>query len=983
MLIAAVVAGSSEATAQPLTLAYQQVVTRPVPGATAAFALDPSLVGASAQDGVVTLVGRGPGSTSVIVIVGERTVTLGVVVKEPPLIVLPGLRRDGIQGGRTGYYETRYGSNPGLLQGSLFLSRREGQRSAELSLGGAAPREPTTGSRISLPIASFTLRDAGREITLLDRVVANSPLTISSSNVRGLYVRQGPWQVHAGYSFFSTFEHLLLPTNKEAVAGAGYRRQLSPRSSLTPNLYYFAGGPLGERRGALGTLFYEARPTPYVRVSAELAASRTVGGAASIDLDRPGVHAWAKLRLAPRDLPSLTTDQQSGRQIEGGWQSAGEKTSVNAFISARRYQMGTFDRSNTVAGLDLQRQLPGHWAIHGGSGLSLFDDASASASKIQSLTLPVGASYSRKNGGAGIDYQFSRETTRDLGGHLIRANVNGAGRGVRVSMFGERQTHAPTVRQILTDVPWLQPMLDRLGVAADTPQQLADLVRTNADLSAYGYASTVRLDVAPVRVRAGASGGWSGTGSRRPQLSLSTLFSRDEAIDRASISGLHSLSYSQRLDRATEMFFSWSALCRDSVISRSTCHPLLFASLRRTLDGGPSLLRTRRGAIDGLVFKDDGAQGRYTPGLPPVADVEVVLDDARYTRTDASGRFRFDDVPVGRHRVEARSASGQATFFTTPSPAEVDTGGSVEFGIALSRSSLRGVVRTDAGAGVSGVLLHITGADRRTTARTGDDGAFVADGLVAGDYDVSIEAGSVPVGYPVDTLAARRVHVEESAAGRVTFVLRPYRTVAGHARIFDRESGRYVALAGATVELLPLQRQSVTDAQGQYAFRDLPPGDYTVVARRDGREQRSSVTVPDGPALVKDVDMALVPAAAAVTAAASSRGIAVGPAIAARTEEPSSGGRDQFTIEVAGSNSVRHARAMVDELKDAGHAAYLVQPALAGTNQPYQVRVGVYSSRVEADRSARVLEKTLGWRMSVTTLTTALAAQGKAASYAK
>ena len=186
------------------------------------------------------------------------------------------------------------------------------------------------------------------------------------------------------------------------------------------------------------------------------------------------------------------------------------------------------------------------------------------------------------------------------------------------------------------------------------------------------------------------------------------------------------------------------------------------------------------------------AQGLYTPGLPSLAGVEIVLDYVRYTRTDSSGRFRFDDVPHGRHRVEARHASGQPTFFTTPSPAEVETGAFVHFGIALSRSSLRGVVRTDAGLGLSGVVVHIAGADRRTTIRTADDGTFVAEGLSAGDYDVTIEAGSVPAGYPVDTLARQRVRVEETVPGRATFVLTPYRSVSGRARLFNRETGQYV-----------------------------------------------------------------------------------------------------------------------------------------------------------------------------------------------
>jgi hypothetical protein len=613
----------------------------------------------------------------------------------------------------------------------------------------------------------------------------------------------------------------------------------------------------------------------------------------------------------------------------------------------------------------MRRQLTRIWAIHGGSGFSLFENASQPVPAVRSLTLPFGTSFFRQNMGVDLDYQFSRETTRDLGGHLFRANLYGAAHGVRLSMFGERQTQAPTARQILTDVPWLQPMLDRLGLAAATPQQLADLLRTNAELSAYGYANSIQIDVTPIRTRLGASGGWSGSGARQPQLSVSTLFNNDESIDRTSLGAIHTLSYSQRLDRATEFFLTWSAVCHDRLFSSSSCRPVVFASLRRTLSNGPGLLMARHGHIDGIVFKDDQAQGTYTPGLPPVAGVDIVLDNVIHATTDSSGRFRFDDVPYGRHRVEARYGSDQPTYFTTPSPADVDTGASVHFGIAPSRSSLRGVVITDAGIGVPGVLVHIANVDRRTSARTADDGSFAGEGLSAGDYDVTIEAGSVPAGYPLDALIPQRVHVEQLTPGRVTFVLRPYRTVAGRARLFNRETGQYVALAGAAIELQPLRQKAVTDANGQYAFRDLDAGQYTIVTRHDGREYFAQVTVPNGPTFLKNVDVAVLPAATAFARAGSTRGVTA----ERRTPSPprsEDGDRDLFTIRVAASTTARYARAMVDELKDAGYSAYLVEPAVSGSNGPYHVCVGRYASLAEANQSARTLETALGWRMSVT-----------------
>ena len=986
MLIIAVALASSDAAAQPLTLDHEQVVTHAVPGATAAFSLDPSRVSASARDGLVTIVGRGPGSTNVIVIAGDDTVSLPVLVREPAALPHPGLRNGAVNGAGAGHYEARYGSNPGILQGNLFLSRRDGDRTAELSLGGAVPIGRDLNSRLSLPLASFTLRTPGREITLLDRVVSTSPLTVSRSNVRGLHLRQGPWHLTGGYSFFSSFEHVLLPTDKQAVAGVGYRHQLRKGTILTPHLYYFGPRSQDGQGGALGTVYFQTRTASDVAFAAELAAGPSVGGALEIEADRPNRRAWLKLRVAPQELPSLTTDQQSGRQFEGGWVSQGKKSTLNATVSSRGYHVGDSYQASTVASLDLQRRFTPHWAVHGGSAFSLFDNGSESAAttsadttagrNVHHLTLPVGASFSGRNVGLSLDYQFSRETTRDLGGHLVRGNISGNAGGYRFLAFGERQTQAPTARQIFADVPALQPILDRLGLSASTPQQLADLLRTNAELSAYGYANGLRIDVTPVRTRVGANGSWSGSGRRRPQVFVNTFANWDQSVDRSSFSAVHSLTYSQALHAATDLFVSWSAVCHERFLSTASCQPVLFASLRRSLSEGFPLLTTRRGHIDGVVFKDDERRGMHTPGAEPLAGVEVTLDNVRHTRTDGSGRFRFDDVPYGRHRVEARYASEHPTYFTTPSPAEVDTGGSVSFGIARARSSLRGVIRTDAAIAVPGVHVHIAGAGHRTTVRTSDDGTFVAEGLAAGDYVVEIDPGSVPAGYPLDHLEAKRVHVERTAPGRVAFVLRPYRTVAGKARLFNHQTGEYVPLAHAPVELRPLGRQALTDRNGQYTFRDVPAGGYTVVAKHDAREYLSNVAVPTGPAYVKDVDVAVLPGTPAPGRAASAS--APKGAVADQTTQPS-GARVEgpaatnsvFTVQVAEATSARYALDMIKELKGAGHAAYLVE----ARNGPYHVRVGQYPSLAEASRSARRLEKALGWKMSVTTATSILFAR--------
>ena len=65
-------------------------------------------------------------------------------------------------------------------------------------------------------------------------------------------------------------------------------------------------------------------------------------------------------------------------------------------------------------------------------------------------------------------------------------------------------------------------------------------------------------------------------------------------------------------------------------------------------------------------------------------------------------------------------------------------------------------------------------------------------------------------------------------------------------------------LPGVTVEatspvLIEKVRPAVTDDSGQ----------YTIVTKHDGREHIAAVSVPDGPAFVKDINVAVLPAAAA------------------------------------------------------------------------------------------------------------------------
>jgi hypothetical protein len=193
MMIGLATCSNSPAAAQPLTLEHQQTVTRTIPGATAAFSLDPLCASAAAKDGTITIVGRAPGSTHVIVIIGDRSEAILVIVRELATSVRLADAASAANPDEEASYETRFGSDPAILQNGMRLWRRYGTRTTELSLGSAVLLRSREGSVLSVPLAAYTVRTPGREITLLDKLVANSPLTVSRSNIRGVHLREGRW----------------------------------------------------------------------------------------------------------------------------------------------------------------------------------------------------------------------------------------------------------------------------------------------------------------------------------------------------------------------------------------------------------------------------------------------------------------------------------------------------------------------------------------------------------------------------------------------------------------------------------------------------------------------------------------------------------------------------------------------------------------------------------------------------------------------
>ncbi|MGH2349619.1 MAG: SdrD B-like domain-containing protein, partial [bacterium] len=136
-------------------------------------------------------------------------------------------------------------------------------------------------------------------------------------------------------------------------------------------------------------------------------------------------------------------------------------------------------------------------------------------------------------------------------------------------------------------------------------------------------------------------------------------------------------------------------------------------------------------------------------------------------------------------------------------------------------------------AGVGGVTIRI---DDRSASRTDAGGRSTIDGVREGEYRVSVDEDTVPVGFVV---LQPEVRARVAADGKtpVAFALTPGATL--QCLVYLDENGNGIrdkteqGVADVGAALQPLGRVTATDLDGILVFRDLKPGTYTLTL--DGR----------------------------------------------------------------------------------------------------------------------------------------------------
>lgn len=805
MLLAALVLVAAPALATTrFDLAAGESRTIEMMGATAAWAIDASVVDVAASNGKVTLFARAAGTTKIVIVSVTGQNAFDVVVAPRPGTAA--IAKEKTNRASAGVAEVRYSSAAKEIQNSVAITREEKNKKTEIAARVVHHAAQPAGDRAttSVPNVSYRIFTRGRELTFLDREVDHSPLTLSHTPVRGLHYVDDRWRLHAGYTAYAAYQSFLIPVERQTVAGAAYAFRPSARSTITPGVFAYRG------EGTVLSLLYGYDDAERLSLRAEVGYGNAIGGAVQLAYDSAADRVRADVRYRPRDFAVAAAGNPRGFFADASW--------------SREYGRGS-NLSSSLAASDTAnaRVLAATTALDHrvNDTLSLMTGASfAKFANQETLTVPAGARLDFARGSIGAIYRYG-----DRGNGFRVFGRASAGRA-SFSAYVDRQQNALTLDAIFAERPDLALALGELGITATSPADVARALREHAILATLGFVEGVTVDLAPVRTQLGLEAAWLGVTESRQQFRARVLHNVIEGVSSRSTTTIASLTYSRRLTASADVFASYSWWRTERRGEEARVQPIAEVGVRQQFDGVPSMFGGN-GTIAGVVFADEDLDGR-SDGVGIAAEVE--LDGLRTERTNADGTFAFEGVSRGSHQLVARVPGKPEAYFTTPSRVEVETGERVAFGVASVPARLLGRVTTDAGSGIAGVRVLLARGNAQVIATSDSDGAF-ALAAAPGEWELSILTDSVPAGHSLAGTEARTVLLDRAQPLRTMFSLRAHRSVS----ISGAPPNATIEIGGKKVS---------ADAEGRASLRSLPAGEVTFVA--NGASHR--VTLPEGPA---------------------------------------------------------------------------------------------------------------------------------------
>jgi hypothetical protein len=784
------------------------------PGVSAAFSLDASVVEASMRAGRLVLVARHAGETLVSLVLDQSIETLRVRVEAPSSqVALPATGA----GREHGTAEIRYDSGTQRYGLGATLQAARGPRAARAQVQAVHDASGRARSW-SLPAARIELSDGERRAVLLDDFVQDSPLTLDGVLLRGVHLENGRTSVHAGTASAQPWDDLLLPRQGDRAVAVSHRLERDgvdfvPRALWLPDSDTKVPGvlALGAQQGNLDTPLQWA---------AELGWSDRPGLSFEAALRQPQRSAWVQGAWRPQGFAALDVARPAGAWLDGAWtERLGDATQATAALSANRLDLEARHPQSLSARIDVEHRMDQRWTLESGVGGSSYRDGETRAERANAS---LGVRVQGRGLQAAAQYRYQHDAVQGEGGHGGRLSLQAARGGLRAQAFVDAQQHAPTLDLLLPAGSPLARVFAELGLRAETPGDVLRLLHEHAaDFTAHGV-QLGELQHTPLRVQAGAEASWRGDGPL--QAGVRWLQEERRGGGEARESRLAMLFAIWRVARRTELevgYSRWSAAGIEDAAWQ--------VALRTAFSGLP--LPGLRSSIEGRVLQDGGA---------PLAEVELVLDGNRRTRSDGEGRFAFDRAGPGTHRLEARLAPGAAAYFRGASSVNVAAGDKIGFEIIAAPARIAGHVRNDAGLGLAGVTVQLEGGVEASTV-TDSSGAFEF-AAPPGRMRVRVVPESVPAGHDLADLEERTLTARVEAAAAADFVLRAQRSVQG------RVPG---APAGTIVAAPALGRSVPTDADGRFVLRGLPAGPLTL--RANGASV--VVDVPAQPGRVADIEL--------------------------------------------------------------------------------------------------------------------------------
>jgi hypothetical protein len=840
-----------------LSIRESTQIVLPTDEVSAAYSLDPLIAEAEISEQQLRIWGRAPGTAVIVLVHADfSTSSLQVGVTQAPPILPERDWSDLTSNGRdsNGYYEARLSSDP--LQVSDTFDYRAARIQLHFNNANAPGRNLPNASSTWFPYTYLRILGDHWRLTLLDETVESSPISVSATQLRGMHFTAGGLALHVGYVSVAGFQSLFLPASKQLISGATFTHNLGSDLQIGVTGYFLQRDPAAFDQQAargLGTLFLKRRALRGFDLSAEVGASNGVGGAFNLTRDLNTDHIHIAARYRPRYYAASDTDNLNGLQSEARWDHIwGERFVSTASGSANRFYVHADEQTTEVTTGNLQYRTSNGMSISWGVSASHFSDSRSLFPDIRRFALPVILSYDRARFGVSGQYEYSQTSRAFSAGQGYRGSLRWNGRHFQINANAGLDTQALGIDSVFSAFPALNAALAQLGLGATTSvEQLAALLNNRAFLNNLGIAPNATLELVPRNWRAGLN---MSMHSARQQLELDSNYNLNEFLTQRDTTVLQTIRYRRGLSNSTELITSFTLL--ESIAPARRWNQIWEIGMHHQFVASPiPLWHQHNGTISGRVRLQDSSGNR------PMEAVEITLDGDRRTASDSQGLYHFFKVAAGPHVVQLTFKSSRSFWYSTPSKVTTAADSIVDFGIIFPEAQINCYALNDAGIGLDGIGVSVNGRQGELNFTTDQTGKFVVPVAQTGEYVVAVNAATVSDGYALEDLQPVRISVGEGELKKVTFILSAIRALTGSIQTYDSAKEEYVPMVGVTVELAELNRQTVTDNNGKYSFRDLPSGSFTILV--DG-QPRAQVELGPAPQLLRK-NIQLNPSAVAMT----------------------------------------------------------------------------------------------------------------------